>query len=633
MRFIYFFLTIICLIGVHLFISNDNAYAAEQVFSEYLDELMEQKMKEFNTPNAAVTVVHEGKVIFEKGYGFAELATEKTVDPETALFRIGSISKLFTWTAVMQLVEEGKLELDEDINNYLDFDIPEGPNNSGPITLTHLMTHTPGFEDYLDTIFHLKQEEMLSLEQYSKAHLPNRVFPAGEVAAYSNYGTALAGYIVERVSGVDFAKYIEQNIYRPLNMTYSSFQQPLPSELENNLVQSYRYVDGTFLAGDYEYMPAPAGGMSSSVLDMAKYMHTVLENDGKVLQPETMEEMQGQQFTQDDRLDGMTLGFMERTIQDKRLIMHAGSTMLYDSGLYLLPEEKVGLFITYSGADYRLHTEVIQELIQKYYPDDTVDNPASQVGMKERSQVFVGEYHANRKSFTTSEKLISLLNGTIQIKQDEEGYLLVTQMGNTNRFVEIEEGVYQNLYEAEQVDPYGEFSKIIFETNSNGITTLKTDGPMSYSKAPWYSTSGFTFLTLLSSLLAIIGATVSGMLLKLIRVIKKKKVVQSRLSLWIQRVVFLYGVFTIVFVFGLLVNSEPNPVYGLPKSSYEEPSSWMTVFDVIPYVFVLFSFVLVLLVSINWWKQGEKLLTKVYYTGFTVITLLLNWLFYYWNVL
>src|SRR5690606_3079510 len=142
-----------------------------------------------------------------------------------------SISKLFTWTAIMQLVEQGKLDLQTDINEYLDFEIPAtlvvGANKEQPkpITLFHLMTHTPGFEDYSSSIYKLSAEEMPSLEQYVKEYLPERVYPPGEVIAYSNYGTALAGYIVEQVSGIPYSEYIEENIFKPLEMNYSTFQQ------------------------------------------------------------------------------------------------------------------------------------------------------------------------------------------------------------------------------------------------------------------------------------------------------------------------------------------------------------------------------------------------------------------------
>lgn len=140
----------LCLLIVFIFFMNVNSISANAMpqgdIAEAVDELMEEKVTEANIPNAAVSIVFDGEIIFEKGYGFADIESETPVNPETSLFRIGSISKLMTWTAVMQLVEQGKLDLDTDVNEYIDFDIPTF-SGSTSITLRHLLTHTPGFED------------------------------------------------------------------------------------------------------------------------------------------------------------------------------------------------------------------------------------------------------------------------------------------------------------------------------------------------------------------------------------------------------------------------------------------------------------------------------------------------------
>src|SRR5690625_4291632 len=236
-------------------VSNVNAQAKDlSNVGDFIDDWMEKQIEKEHIPNAAVTVVHKGNIVFSKGYGFSDFRTKEAVDPDASLFRIGSISKLFTWVAVMQLVEQGKLDLDTDINEYIDFEIREGPNNSHPITLRHLMTHTPGFEDYAEAIFKLNEDELLPLSQYVREFLPERVYPAGEIIAYSNYGTALAGYIVEHISAVPYEEYIEKNIYDPLQMENSTFRQPVPEKLQNQMTQSYRYVDGEFLPGEFEYV-------------------------------------------------------------------------------------------------------------------------------------------------------------------------------------------------------------------------------------------------------------------------------------------------------------------------------------------------------------------------------------------
>jgi CubicO group peptidase (beta-lactamase class C family) len=184
-----------------------------------------------------VTVVKDGKVLFAKGYGYAEVKTRKPVTVDATLFRPGSISKTFTWTAVMQLVEQGKIDLNRDVNDYLDFKIPA--TFGKPITMKDLMTHTPGFEETLKELFVANAADMRPLQQYVQTHMPQEIFPPGTTPAYSNYGATLAGYIVQRVSGVPFENYIEQNIFVPLGMTHSTFRQPLPANLKPLMSQGY----------------------------------------------------------------------------------------------------------------------------------------------------------------------------------------------------------------------------------------------------------------------------------------------------------------------------------------------------------------------------------------------------------
>ncbi|MTI96247.1 MAG: serine hydrolase [Firmicutes bacterium] len=290
----------------------------------FLDSVIAEQMAEFDVPNLTVSVVASGEVILAKGYGFSDIEKELPVAPDKTLFRIGSTSKLFTWTAVMQLVEQGKLDLDTDVNQYLDFEIPSEleygrqREDVGPITLRHLMSHTPGFEDKLTGVFSLTEEDLMPLAQYVREQRPARLFPPGEVSAYSNYGTILAGYIVEVVSGVPFSQYVEEFIYSPLGMKNSTFEQPLPAGLAENMSKAYRYVDGEFREGKFEFMSEPSGSMSSSASDMARFMLAYLQggqlNGETILLEQTVSKMFSEQFTHHPRLDGMAHGFLKATV-------------------------------------------------------------------------------------------------------------------------------------------------------------------------------------------------------------------------------------------------------------------------------------------------------------------------------
>ena len=203
----------------------------------WLDGLFPYALKKNNLAGAVVVVVKDGKILLAKGYGYADVAAKTPVDPATTLFRIGSISKAFVWTAVMQLVGEDKIDLDADVNKYLDFTIP--PGDGKPITMRDLMTHTPGFEETDKNLFAPDLKRLMSNEAWVKEWVPARVYAPGEVSAYSNYGAALAGYIVQRVSGQPFDDYVEQHIYQPLGMKYATFRQPLPKALAPYMAKSW----------------------------------------------------------------------------------------------------------------------------------------------------------------------------------------------------------------------------------------------------------------------------------------------------------------------------------------------------------------------------------------------------------
>ena len=209
----------------------------------------------------AVVAVVAGENGFQQGLRFADVEARRPVDPEKTLFRIASISKLFTWTAVMQLVEAGKIDLNTDINTYLkDLKIPA--TFEQPITMKHLLTHTPGFEDLVIGLFAHKPEEVGPLVDMLKGQLPVRVRPPGLVTSYSNHGTAIAGHAVASVSGMPWEDYVEQRILNPLGMTHTLVRQPGEDKLPADLSKGYKWEGGRFVAKGFEYIPdAPAGCM------------------------------------------------------------------------------------------------------------------------------------------------------------------------------------------------------------------------------------------------------------------------------------------------------------------------------------------------------------------------------------
>ncbi|MDG0874227.1 beta-lactamase family protein [Paenibacillus thiaminolyticus] len=616
--------------------------AAYPDLEAFVDEVMKAQMEKYDMTNAAVAVVSGGEVRLAKGYGDADRERRMPADAGRTLFRIGSTSKLLTWTAVMQLVEQGKLDLNADINRYLDVKIPpqliHSPDQAEAITLTHLMMHTPGFEDSVESIFRLSAGEMLPLPEYIRAHLPARVFPPGKVAAYSNYGAALAGYIVERVSGQPFAEYVEQHIFAPLGMSRSSFLQPLPEALAQDLAKAYRAVDGGYAEGKFEYLlPGPAGGMSSTASDMAWFMLAHLQGgqtgEGRILQEATVEQMHRQQFTQHPKLDGMTYGFMEGTLNGQRILFQNGSTMLFDTGLYLLPEQGTGIFVSYTGGSYLAHNELFQTFMDRYYPLPRAASEPPPAGSAERGRAYVGEYHQNRRNVTTSESIVSLMMGTIAVDMEEDGHLLVTHAGEMNRFVEVEPGIYHNLREGRTQDYFGGFRTIIFDRDPYGSIMLMSDGPMTYSQAPWYGTSSFTIMALLTAVLMVAGSSLYWLIGALVRRIRRRSLGDAAGAAAARWAAVAYGLLTVIAMGGMASAGKADPVYGLPATSYMEPPAWQVWIDRIPIVMAGFGAAIVLLTLLLWWKRYGRLGARLHYTLFALAALGMLRLFYYWNII
>lgn len=634
--------TMVLLLTLILSLTITNVYANTIETTEiggFIDDLILLKLQEYNIPNATVSVVKDGEIVFKKGYGFQDIEKSIPVDADNTIFRIGSTSKLFTWTAVMQLVEAGMLDLDEDVNTYLDFEIPSSliknvkDPNPKAITLNHLMTHTAGFEDYVNMIFRLNADELMPLEEYVKNHLPVRIFPAGEVMAYSNYGTALAGYIVERVSGLPFDEYVEKNIFNTLGMKNTTFRQTLPEEIANNMSKAYRYIDGSFKEGGFEYLiPAAAGSGSSTALDMAMFMIAHLEggsyNGAEILSNPTLSLMHQQSFTHHPILGGMAHGFMEGSYNNQRVLFHGGDTMLYSTGLYLIPDENLGLFISYSGGGHQVHSEVFQEFMDYYFPAASPTIKAAPEGSIERAKRFNGEYHLNRKSLTTSEKITSLVMAPIHIKSNKDGYLLVSYLGETSEFVEIEPGIYQNQREGRSQDYNGPFNHIVFKTDPYGRTMITTDGPMTYSKAPFYATMAFTISSIIISLLIFLSSLLFW-IIKGILILIKRKGRPSRLATLAVLIGIAFSITVLLIFAGILSEGNVDPIYQLPTEAYipvEGSSQGIAI--------LLYGLTIGLLIFtvIAWWKRLWKPLGRIHYSLYTATALGIMLIFNYWNM-
>lgn len=336
--------------------SQDNDLDVDDIES-FMDEFFAEQMDTLHIPGAAVVVVKDDQVLFSRGYGYADLETQTPVDPERTIMRAGSVSKLVTATAAMQMVENGTMELNKDINQYLE-DFQLAKLTFSPITLHQLLTHTAGFEDNPVGTASPNQEELLPLGEFLQNNVPQQVLPPGQIHSYSNFSLALAGHLVEETSGMSFAQYADQNIFAPLEMSNTSFEQPLPSALASDLATGYFFNGEEYEPAGFLYVQtAPASALSTTAHDMAKFMLAHLQGGSyagtQVLQADTVSMMQKQQFTHHESLPGMGYGFKERYINGERVIGHGGDIGTYSSQMILHPEDGWGFtYNTISSAIY-----------------------------------------------------------------------------------------------------------------------------------------------------------------------------------------------------------------------------------------------------------------------------------------
>ena len=420
----------------------------------WLDGYLPYALATGDLAGAVVAVVKDGQIVTERGFGYADVASKKPVDPKLTLFRPGSVSKLVTWTAVMQLVEQGKLDLDADVNKYLDMQIP--PRDGKPITLRNIMTHTAGFEEQVKNII-TEDPTQPGYIELLKRWTPTRVFDAGTTPAYSNYATSLAGYIVERVSGESFYDYVEKHIFAPLDMKHSSMRQPLPKELEPHMATGYITASGE--AKKFEIVgPAPAGSLSSPGEDMARFMIAHLQNGeyngNRILKEETAKQMHDSPLTLLPPLDRMQLGFFETNINGREVIAHLGDSQNFHTSLHLFLKENVGFYVSFNaagkeGAAHHLRLALFADFADRYFPGPPLTTArVDEATAKQHAQMLVGNWYASRGSFTRFLSAIGLI-GQTKISLGAKGELVLADAKGLNgkpiKWVEIAPFVWHDV--------------------------------------------------------------------------------------------------------------------------------------------------------------------------------------------
>jgi len=474
------------------------------VVEAFVDGAVKPMMEAEHTTAGVVAVMKGGEMIFAKGYGYADVEKHIPVDPEVNLFRPGSISKLFTGVSVMQLVEQGKLDLDVDVNQYLKTFKIKNTYPDQPVTLRHIMTHTAGFEDgVLGYVIIDDLARSLPLAQALAKYQPERIIPPGVRPSYSNWATAVAGLIVSNVSGLEFHDYVRKNIFDVLGMDNSTFLEPLPAHLEPGMTKSYSYKEGKHSEENFEILSnfTPAGALSATAYDMAKFGRALLnggaDGDNRILKPETLQRMLDEGFNYDPRVRGIGLNFLKRDYGPEGFenFGHDGGTAYFISHFGLSKSEDFMLFSSFAGPGAApVHLSFVKAFYAEFFPQDipVITPPAD---FAERAQKYAGDYHSSRSAYTTIEAILRPLSTSVTIKPMPDNTLLV----NDKRYVEVEKNLFR------EVDGAG---RIVFQEDKDGnIYGYAQDGLLikQYYKPHFYETKGFTSFWVGLSLIVFVG--------------------------------------------------------------------------------------------------------------------------------
>jgi len=418
--------------------------------AEFVDGVMAQQLATREVAGAVVTVVYRGKVLFARGYGFQDIDKGIAVDPQHTLFRPGSVSKMFTWSALLQQVERGRVSLDADVNTYLDFKIP--PFEGKPVRVRDLLQHTPGMSD-VGGLTAPSVDKLVPYQQWLKDRIPQRLWAPGTEVSYSNYGAALAGYIVERVSGEPFPDYVEKHIFAPLGMTATTFREPLPAALAPHMATGYRYKDGRLEAKPFElFSPVmPAGSGTSGAPDMARFMMAMLNGGAlgkaRILKPGSVKLLMADSFANAPGLPGMAHGFFV-VREAPRLVGHGGNTGDFHSNMILAPEAGLGFFVSETGGQgsYGGRTELTEALIGRLFPMA----PAPRVAAPAGENLPLGAYRVNRRDYSRP----AAPERDLKVAAAGANAITVTSEGRTTYWERIGPMLFEQVTGARAGGPY-----------------------------------------------------------------------------------------------------------------------------------------------------------------------------------
>ena len=582
-------------------------------FPHYFDQQIPAYLREYGIAGATVAVVQDGQPIHLAGYGFANLENHVPMDAERSVVHIGSAGKTFTAIAIMQLVEQGLVDLDADVTTYIDFDIPA--TYPDPITIRHLLTHTAGFEAHDLSAIVLTPDALPTTHDYLIRNLPQRVRPAGAEIGYSNYGLALLGYVVEQVSGRTLSDYLQVEILAPLNMTHSS-AQVLPAE---PMATGYARMQ----AQPVEYIAAfGAGPVRTTAADMASYMIANLQSgqfgDAQILQPETARSMQAQQFSAAPHVNGIGFGFYEMSCNGQRIVGHLGTTFSFHSLLLLLPDQQLGIFVSFNSAEggqVLRSGRFLDDLMHHFFPDTFAAVPPP-TDFAQRASDYAGTYFWNNRFGQTTIEKLALLPEAVTIRPTADNRLSMLTGGIGRTFTETEPDTF--------VRSDGQDTLVFHRDESGQVTdaSLSSRAVFTLERRPWYESPVVTLAALVGTgVIFILSLAMSGYALW-----HTRGQAVSALEAVGQWSAVLIPLLNLAFLASLFLLLPAALTGALPETT-------LRLVLLLPMIAAALTVILIGFTLTRWLQTDGTLLLRVQYTVLAAAGLIFVVVLYVWNLL
>lgn len=600
--------------------------------SKFMNNYFKENMEKYNVPGAAVVVVKDNKEVFKSGYGYSDLESKVKVDPDKTSFPAGSVSKLFTATAIMQLYENGKIDLDKNINYYIS---PYKVNNkySEDVTCRNILTHSSGLDEASELNGTTTDENSIKSQEYfMDTHRLVVVAEPNTICRYSNEGYDVLGYIVERVSGMSYEEYVKENILNPLNMKNSSVRLK-----GSNTSIGYEYDDnGNYNVANplaYQYTSGSAG-IISTASDMENFITANLNNgqfqNSSILSQNSVNLMHSKQFSNSEALPGMGLGFIRSYKNGQEVIKHEGALHSgYISTLFLIPKENLGIYVTTNSLN-GLPFNFEEEFLNYFYPQSNEEFRVDEKNVNKDYSKYEGTYRSYDGTSKTNIMKLNVLydqSMDLKIKDNKNGTLTLNEISQgreeiTTNLVEIEDGVFL------REDGRGKFA-FRFDKDGNVTYAFNDVSENSFEKIKFYENTNFIFFSIISILII----TLINIFIFIRSLIKRKNRKQnsigtSKVIKILRRLNFAIGIFNLTGIFGavilamaMIVNNNFNLMYLLYFFlTLLILSTGMTFINLILLIFVFF-------------KKKMIIREKIYYSILSLANLLVVWLLYYFNLL